>query len=281
MDENPIGDAGARHLMHALSQNKSLKFLGLQVSRYICPKSQYLDKSWNHHSLRQHRAAQGSNLTSTVAQGEAYAARFNPACPDGTYELNLALQTERTVAVQLCQLNNDAPEDHMRNVKLDGQTVSNLKSLDWPDRLPTSGVLTATFITSKARRTMTVIESKKLAALQAQFSKPMMSDTERLNIANMLAPHHVFLCSQIKSMLSNFSMGDERVEAAVMMFTRALDTDESLDQLMEPLHERERRQFYEKLSFYGFYVFANATGNHSSHSLSPALLVSFSQSSAH
>lgn len=149
----------------------------------------------------------------------------------------------------------------MRNVKLDGQAISNLKSLDWPDRLPTSGILTATFITSKARRTMTVIESKKLAALQAQFSKPMMSDTERLNIANMLAPHHVFLCSQIKSMLANFSMGDERVEAAVMMFTRALDTDECLDQLMEPLHERERRLFYEALSFYGFYVFANATGN--------------------
>lgn len=202
----------------------------------------------------------GSNLTSTVAQGEANAARFNPACPDGSYELNLAIQTERTVAVQLCQLDKDAEDEYMRNIKLDGSIISGLKSMDWPDRLPTNGILTATFITSKSRRIMTVIENKKLAALEAQFEKPMMSDTERLNIANMLAPHHVFLCSQIQSVLKNFSMGDERVEAAVMMFTRALDTDECLDQLLSPLHERERRLFYDALSFYGFYVFANATG---------------------
>lgn len=41
MDENPIGDAGARHLMHALSHNKSLKFLGLQV-RIFAPSSHRL-----------------------------------------------------------------------------------------------------------------------------------------------------------------------------------------------------------------------------------------------
>ncbi|GMH33627.1 hypothetical protein BSKO_01461 [Bryopsis sp. KO-2023] len=234
MDGNPIGDAGARHLMHALSQNKSLKFLGLQ----------------------------GSNLTSTVVEGEPQAARFNPACPDGSYELDLSAQAERTVAVQLCQLGKDAQEDYMRNVKLDGQSIPDIKSMDWPDRLPTAGILTTNFVTSKTRKTMTVIESKKLAALEAQFAKPAMSDNERLSIVNMFSPYNFFLCSQIQRILHKFSMGDERVEAAVMMFTRALDTDECLKDLMEPLHERESRLFYDALSFYGFYVFSNATGHY-------------------
>lgn len=105
LDGNPVGEFGARHLMHAISHNASLKFLGLQ----------------------------GSNMSSTVADGEAESAKFNPSFPDGNYELDLTSQTDRTVAVQLCQLNGVQSLSQMRNVTLSGKEVQP-KNMDWPDR---------------------------------------------------------------------------------------------------------------------------------------------------
>lgn len=72
-------------------------------------------------------------MTSTVTDGESDSAKFNPTCPDGSYELLLSNQTDRTVAVQLCQLNKENKENFMRNVKLDGKDI-NPKTVDWPDR---------------------------------------------------------------------------------------------------------------------------------------------------
>ncbi|CAD7702924.1 unnamed protein product, partial [Ostreobium quekettii] len=242
LDGNPLGDSGARHLMHALRENKSVKFLGLQ----------------------------GSNMTSAVVEGQAHAAQFNPACPDGSYELDLSDQTERAVAVQLCQLDNAADDDFMRNVKLDKQSISSIKALDWPDRLPTVGTLTVDYVTIKTRRVMHVIDQKKLAALEAQFCKPAMSDTERSSLVSMFAPYHFFLCHQIGHMLQSFTLGDERVDAAVVLFARAVDTDVHLNALLEPLHERERRQFLQLLGFYAYYVFTNPTGHYELNLTTPA-----------
>eukprot|EP00210_Caulerpa_lentillifera_P000859 g832.t1 len=233
LDGNPIGDSGARHLMHALSQNKGLKFLGLQ----------------------------GSNMTSTVADGEADSAKFNPTCPDGSYTLLLSNQTDRTVAIQLCQLDKDNKENFMRNVKLDGKEI-NPKSLDWPNRMPTQGKLSLDFVTFRSRRTMSVIDHKKITALEAQFSNPSMTDSERLSIIHMFAPYHLFLCCQIENILQKFSISDERLEATSVLFTRAVDTDINLKTLLRPLHERERRQFYQDVGFYSCYVFSNPTAGH-------------------
>ena len=72
-------------------------------------------------------------MSSTVAEGEAESAKFNPSCPDGSYELDLSTQTDRSVAVQLCQLNGVQSLNQMHNVRLDGKVIQP-KNMDWPDR---------------------------------------------------------------------------------------------------------------------------------------------------
>lgn len=72
-------------------------------------------------------------MTSTVIDGESDTAKFNPTCPDGSYELELNNQTDRTVAVQLCQLNKNKEYQFMRNVKLDGKDI-NIREVNWPER---------------------------------------------------------------------------------------------------------------------------------------------------
>ena len=108
--------------MLAISHNKTLKFLGLQVRHRLCGSvCVLLDGS------------QGSNMSSTVADGEAESAKFNPSFPDGSYHLNLSNQTDRTVAIQLCQLNASVSPSQMRNVTLDGKEIQP-QNMDWPDR---------------------------------------------------------------------------------------------------------------------------------------------------
>ena len=87
-----------------------------------------------------------------------------------------------------------------------------------------------------------------------------MSDGERLNIVNISAPHHFFLCHQICQILQKFPLSDERLEAACAFFTRAVDTDEHLDVMLSPLHDRERNMFFGKVAHYAAYVFSNPTG---------------------
>lgn len=128
-------------------------------------------------------------------------------------------------------------------------------------RLPTNGILKLDYVSSSNRRTVSVIENKKIAALATQFSNASMSDAERLSIVHISAPYHFFLCHQIKHILEKFSMSDERLEAAAVLFTRSVDTDEHLDVMLSPLHERERRIFFRDLAHYASYVFSNPTGN--------------------
>lgn len=107
---------------------------------------------------------------------------------------------------------------------------------------------------------MSVIDHKKMTALEAQFSNPSMTDAERLTLVNMFAPYHLFLCSQVEHILEKFSMSDERLEAAVVLFTRAVDSDINLKVLLRTLHERERRLFYRDVGFYSSFAFSNPTG---------------------
>lgn len=88
-----------------------------------------------------------------------------------------------------------------------------------------------------------------------------MSDAERLSIVSISAPYHFFLCHQIRHILQKFSMSDERLEAASVLFTRSVDTDENLEVMLSPLHERERRIFHRNVAHYSSYVFSNPTGN--------------------
>lgn len=58
---------------------------------------------------------------------------FNPACPNGQYSLNLATPAERSVALQLCQLDQQSAFNLMKNIKLNGTAVTSATEANWPD----------------------------------------------------------------------------------------------------------------------------------------------------
>lgn len=58
---------------------------------------------------------------------------FNPAHPEGSYTLSMAVAAQRTIAALLCNLDLDHKEDIITNIRLDGRNLeANVKKLNWP-----------------------------------------------------------------------------------------------------------------------------------------------------
>ena len=52
------------------------------------------------------------------------AAEFNPASPDGSYSLDLAVAADRVVAVQLVELDRASEKELLRGITLDGKVCA-------------------------------------------------------------------------------------------------------------------------------------------------------------
>ncbi|GLI68625.1 hypothetical protein VaNZ11_013103, partial [Volvox africanus] len=234
LNGNSVGDDGARFLMDALKVNSSLRYLGLQ----------------------------GTNM-STAARGNTQAAAFNPLSPDGAYELNLDIATDRAVALQLCQMDASAAGDLMKNIKLADRNISSCKAMHWPDCLPVSGTLTCDFITRRVSKSIGVIDAKKFLALAAQFGSTAMSDKEKLALVEVMAPFNYVLCHQAATLLRSFSLGEEMVLAAALLFSRCADLDENVTELTEALGDRYMQDaLQQKLGWYSYLRFSNPTGHY-------------------
>lgn len=59
--------------------------------------------------------------------------KFNPAHPEGSYTLSMAVPAQRTIAALLCNLDREHKEDIIKNIRLDGRNLDgNIKKLNWP-----------------------------------------------------------------------------------------------------------------------------------------------------
>ena len=54
--------------------------------------------------------------------------------PSGHYTLNLADPAERSIALQLCQLNRQPVNHLMKNTKLNGAVIPPAKYKNWPEK---------------------------------------------------------------------------------------------------------------------------------------------------
>ena len=60
---------------------------------------------------------------------------FNPAHPEGSHTLRLAVPAERSIAVLMCNLDQASTFDLIRNIRLDGKALGGtVKKLRWPTR---------------------------------------------------------------------------------------------------------------------------------------------------
>ncbi|KAG2440423.1 hypothetical protein HYH02_010310 [Chlamydomonas schloesseri] len=235
LNGNSVGDDGARFLMDALKSNTSLQYLGLQ----------------------------GSNMSAAV-RGHSGGNAFNPLSPDGTYVLNLAHGPDRAVAQQLCEL--DAASgggDLMKNIRLNDKNVASCRAMKWPDCLPTGGMLTCDFVSKRASKAVAVMEAKKFNALAAQFDAGTMSDKEKLGLVEVMAPFNYLYCHQAATLLRTFTIGDEMVLAAALLFSRCADLEDSITALSTALKaDTSQDSLHEALGWYSYVRFSNPTGHY-------------------
>eukprot|EP00798_Chlamydomonas_sp_ICE-L_P022708 gene22707-29864_t len=107
-----------------------------------------------------------------------------------------------------------------------------------------------------------VIEQKKLLALGDQLESRSMGDKERLALLEVMAPFNYFYCHQIAQLLGTFSMGDECVNAAAMLFTRAADLEENMDLLFGAIKRRDMFELQTTLRWFLSCRFANFVGHY-------------------
>ncbi|KAF5838018.1 hypothetical protein DUNSADRAFT_3505 [Dunaliella salina] len=252
LNGNAIGDDGARHLMAALKSNKTLECLSLQ----------------------------GSNM-STAARGHNGAAEFNPLAPEGSYTLALDNPTDRAVAAQLCKFDlTSAKGPLMHNIKVDDQSMKGVREMDWPAKLPSSGLLEFDFVARKIQNMVQVMDNKKFMAVVFQLESKTMADVEKLTLVEIIAPFTYLYCHQIASILRCFSMGDEVVRAAALLFTRAADLEENLDALTSALQDYDVLSLQQMLGWFSYCRFSNPTvASSQSFDWRPCNLVTFPTSS--
>lgn len=84
-------------------------------------------------------------------------------------------------------------------------------------RLPLVGVIKMDCVSSKEKRFKHVIDNQRLQNFIVNLARSRMSDNERLALVTIFAPYHYFTCQQCHEILSNFGMGNEKVQAALLL----------------------------------------------------------------
>lgn len=88
-------------------------------------------------------------------------------------------------------------------------------------RLPLIGVIRMECISSKEKCFKHVIDEQRLQNFIANLGRSRMSDNERLALVSIFAPSHYFTCRQCHDILLNFGMGNEKVQAALLLNFRS------------------------------------------------------------
>lgn len=107
---------------------------------------------------------------------------------------------------------------------------------------------------------MGVMEGSKLTTLLKQLRLSSMSDRERLEMVAMFAPFALFTCKQISSVTQTFSIGAERIAAATLLFTRAVDTATDLASLTSVISPYDLLGWKDVLGWYSSYKWNVPTG---------------------
>lgn len=91
------------------------------------------------------------------------------------------------------------------------------------------GVIRLDCIASKEKRFKHVIDQQRLHNFIANLTRSRMSDNERLALVTIFAPYHYFTCRQCHEILGSFGMGNEKVQAALLLnFRSAMSCTQSV-----------------------------------------------------
>ncbi len=70
------------------------------------------------------------------------------------------------------------------------------------------------------------------------------------------------VAAQIAQVLKCFTMGDELVRSAALLFTRAADLEESVEAMTSVMQERDIHALQQQLGWYSYCRFSNPTGHY-------------------
>eukprot|EP00210_Caulerpa_lentillifera_P002677 g2557.t1 len=238
LNNNDFEESGAKHLMTALSTNSSLKYLGLQ----------------------------GANMSNAMGQvsGNTSVKGFNPACPNGQYNLKLSDAAERSVALQLCQLDQQSAFNLMKNIKLNGTAITSVANAGWPDNLPIKGTLNLEFENQLEAQFVQTLSEKRVQALEPQFQKKTTTEEEKLRLVSLICKQYYIASVHAIQILNNFTIGDTKARnpRSIVLFSRLTDAEENVGSFVESMYDRDAARFKEDLSFHSSFRSRTPTGHY-------------------
>ncbi|KAL3161084.1 hypothetical protein ABBQ38_009466 [Trebouxia sp. C0009 RCD-2024] len=128
-------------------------------------------------------------------------------------------------------------------------------------RLPLVGVIRLDCISSKEKRFKHAIDEQRLQNFIANLARSRMSDNERLALVSIFAPYHYFTCRQCQEVLSSFGMGNEKVQAALLLNFRLVDMDRLADMLAN-MFKSDALTFHRRLGVLRCFRPDNLTGHY-------------------
>ncbi|KAK9826070.1 hypothetical protein WJX74_010164 [Apatococcus lobatus] len=232
LDGNPLGEAGGWHVMSALVHSPSLQYVGLTGANFF---------------------ATGMDQASRSA-----VSTFNPAYPEGMHSLNLGNVAERVIAAQLCRLDQNSTTDLAKSITLSGKPAGgSIKRLKWPARLPSQGRLELEMMVSKTKMQISIAQSSKLEAFLRTMAGPQSAPGEKVALIRLFASFQLFTTQQATRILQHLQEGDEKVDAALILFTRLASYD-----TLERLSPRDARRFRKRLGVKVAFRSDNPTGHY-------------------
>ncbi|KAK9822745.1 hypothetical protein WJX74_003017 [Apatococcus lobatus] len=232
LNGNPLGEAGGWHIMDAVISGSAMPYIRLAGANFF---------------------AAGMDQA-----GKSPITTFIPASPQGYYTLQLEERAQRAIAIMLCQADQASAEDLIRGIMVNGRPAGGtVKRLKWPDRLPNKGRLTLEFTRPKGRHKTLMLNDGKLAAFMPNLRLEHTSNMEKLLLVQLFLTSQLLTESQAKIILQSFSEGEEKLQAALIIFTR-LDSNFQL----EGLSQRESKRLGGRLGVLGAFRADNPTGHY-------------------
>ena len=190
--------------------------------------------------------------------------------PEGTYILDIADAAERAIALQLFDLDtrnsSGARGTLLQNVKINGIAARDAVLATWPDALPASGVIECDFVRIAGSAGHTVLDGKKMYAIESEFKRSTTTDSTKVQMLATLAPYSYLYASQIRRLLQHIGTGDQLVQTACVLLLRCVDLEAGgYDAILRTLDSRTAFFVKAALGMHGCFRSSNPTGHYALH----------------
>ncbi|GMH42658.1 hypothetical protein BSKO_10577 [Bryopsis sp. KO-2023] len=236
---NPLGVEGSRKLLRGVTSGSSV-----------------------------HLHLGGCSFLSNVESGAS--SNFDVNRPAGRYRLDLSLAADNAIAKELVALAKDHGHESWRHASLDEIDLDVGLVVEGQWIVPSAGTLVLEFVwtRSPSQRDVPLTDPQlKQAWFEPTSDQNVedlgepLSDRWKLGLLSILCHDYFFTSRQVLRILNCFSYDSEKIDAAVMIFTRVMDLDQ-FHIVTESLRPAQEEIMLERLGVLSLFHSENPTGRY-------------------